>query len=160
MKAAYIQPFVTAAVNVLRSELGTEVKRGQLALETTYYSMNDIVVLIGITGEIEGTVVYATDEDVAKKMVERMTGEMPVMLDEVCESAFAELGNIISGNAMAIFEQQGINCNISPPSIIVGRGAILSSVDIQRMIIPLLIDFGEIQISVALREAVPGLVES
>lgn len=93
-------------------------------------------------------------------MVERMTGEMPVMLDEVCESAFAELGNIISGNAMAIFEQQGINCNISPPSIIVGRGAILSSVDIQRMIIPLLIDFGEIQISVALREAVPGLVES
>lgn len=67
MKAAYIQPFVTAAVNVLRSELGTEVKRGQLALETTYYSMNDIVVLIGITGEIEGTVVYATDEDVAKK---------------------------------------------------------------------------------------------
>jgi CheY-specific phosphatase CheX len=35
MKVEFINPFVKAAIDVLRSEIGSEVERGKLRLETS-----------------------------------------------------------------------------------------------------------------------------
>ncbi|HEY8417210.1 MAG TPA: chemotaxis protein CheX [Limnochordales bacterium] len=152
MKVEHIQPFVTAAALVLKEELGLEVERGELSIAETDYTTREVTVLIGITGEVEGTVLYGTDEAMAVNIVYELTGERKVIYDETCESAIAELGNVISGRAAILFENQGINCTISPPSVIRGRGTIISTVNITRLIIPLKTRIGDLDIAVALRE--------
>ncbi|MBO8142031.1 MAG: chemotaxis protein CheX [Firmicutes bacterium] len=152
MKVEHIQPFVSAAAVVLREELNLEVERGELWVAETDYTTREVTVLIAITGQLEGTVLYGTDEAMAVNIVYELTGERKVIYDDTCESAIAELGNVISGRAAVLFETQGIQCSISPPSVIRGRGTIISTVNITRLVIPLKTRLGELDIAVALRE--------
>ena len=69
MKAEHIQPFVTAAVYVLRQELKADIERGELALAETDYTTREITVLIGVTGDLEGTVLFGTNEAMAMNIV-------------------------------------------------------------------------------------------
>lgn len=154
MKVEYIQPFISAAVEVLEAELGMTPQRGELSAERNTDTTQEVSVLIGITGEVEGAVLFGTTKGVASEVVMLLTGERRPVFDEVCESAVSELGNVISGRAAAKFEEQGITCTISPPTLIVGRGSIISSVNIKRLVIPLKLPFGQLQVSVALRSAV------
>jgi chemotaxis protein CheX len=155
MNVDYIIPFVQAAIEVLEAELNIKAERGNLIVERTYYTTKEVSVLIGITGQVEGTVLYGTTAGVANEIVYILTGKPNPLLNEVSESAIAEIGNIISGRAATIFEEEGVKLTISPPNVLIGRGTVISSVDISRLIIPLKIPFGEIQIAVSMREAQP-----
>lgn len=88
-------------------------------------------------------------------IVYELTGERKVFYDDTCESAIAELGNVISGRATALFEDQGIKCTISPPTVISGRGTIISAVNMRRLIVPLHTRLGDMDIAISLRERVP-----
>lgn len=156
MRAEHIQPFVSAAVFVLKKELNVDVDRGELMVAETDYTTREITVLIGVTGELEGTVLFGTTEEMAMNIVYELTGERKVFYDETSESAIAELGNVISGRATALFEQQGIHCTISPPTVITGRGTIISSINMRRLIIPLRTPLGRLDIAVSLREKGPA----
>ena len=151
MRVEHMQPFVSAAAYVLKQELNVEVERGDLSLTETDYTTKDVTVLIGVTGELEGTVLFGTTEEMAMNIVYEMTGERKVFYDETCESAIAELGNVISGRAMALLEDQGIHCTISPPTVITGRGTIISAVNMRRLIVPLHTRLGTLDIAISLR---------
>lgn len=154
MKVEYIQPFITSAIRVLKAELGMEATVGELAAERAANTTQEVSVLIGITGEVEGTVIFGTSKLVATEMVTHLTGERRPVFDEVSESAMGELGNVISGGAAMLFEESGIHCTISPPTVIVGRGTIISTVNMKRLLIPLILPFGQIHVAVALRSTV------
>ncbi|HEY8552791.1 MAG TPA: chemotaxis protein CheX, partial [Thermaerobacter sp.] len=154
MRAEYIRPFLAAAVEVLKADFGVDrVERGELRIETSYYTTQEVTAIIGLTGEIEGTAMFGTTKATARRMVEAVTGTLPPVFDEMAESAFAEFGNVVSGRASVLFEQQGWQCTISPPTVIIGRGAIISNGRIQRLIVPLETPLGEVQLAVALRPA-------
>lgn len=153
VKVEHIQPIVTAAAYVLEQELKVEVERGELSVAQTDYTTNEITVLIGITGDLEGTVLFGTNEAMAMNIVYELTGERKVFYDETSESAIAEIGNVISGRAATMYAQQGINCMISPPSVITGRGTIISSVNMTRILIPLQTRLGDIEIAASLRKS-------
>lgn len=151
IQVEYINPFVTAAYEVLRAEIGGEIERGDLRIVQTHYTSQDVTVMIGVTGEIEGMVLFGTAELTAVRMASKILGEKIPVFNELAESAFAEIGNVISGLAMAEFEKSEIKCSISPPTVLIGHGTIISSLSIQRLLIPLLTQFGTIEISIALR---------
>lgn len=155
MRVEHIQPFVSAAVYVLKQEFKVEVERGELSLAETDYTTKEVTVLIGVTGDLEGTVLFGTTEEMAMNIVYELTGERKVFYDDSCESAIAELGNVISGRATALFEDQGIKCTISPPTVISGRGTIISAVNMRRLIVPLHTRLGDMDIAISLRERVP-----
>ena len=48
----------------------------------------------------------------------------------------------------------GFPSNLAPPMLIIGRGTMLSTLDVQRLVIPLTTEFGSIEIQVALRQAI------
>lgn len=131
-----------------------DVTLGELSAERNSNTTQEVSVLIGITGQVEGTVLYGTSKPMASEIVMLLTGERHPVFDEVVESAVAELGNVISGRAAAKFEEDGIMCKISPPTVIVGRGTIISSVDIRRLLIPLILPIGQLHVAVALRSTV------
>lgn len=152
MKVEYIEPFVSAAVSILTSELEIDVERGKLRADGSYFTTKEVSVLIGITGEVEGNVVYGVHRSVAMDIAGKMMGQPQKSFDDMCKSAIAELGNIISGHAATILEKNKIACAISPPSLIIGKGTRIQTAGIPRLVIPLDIEFGEIEIGVSLRE--------
>lgn len=163
MKADFINPFVAAAFHVLEAETGQPVTKGELRLEEAHYTTNDITAVIGVVGKVSGTVLYGWSERTAKQIASVMIGQTIAVFDKLAESAVGEIGNMVTGRASALLEQAGYSCNISPPTLIIGRGTIISTSPFQRLVIPVNTKHGEISIAVALRETpnleVPGHLE-
>ena len=158
-RAALVNPFLESALTFLKQELNTEVNRGQLRLEASRSTSGEVSVAIGVTGDAEGIVIYSMAERTAKAMASAMIGEPVPMFDELAESAIAEMGNIITGRAAIGLEECGYVCKLSPPTLVSGAGVVISTLDIQRLIIPLEMPLGYLEISVALRQVKPNNTE-
>jgi len=153
VKVGHVEPFVLAAMKVFEAELGASVTRGELALDRSGRTTNEITVLITISGEIEGTVLYGVEKAVANRIASALLGEPKVEFDEMSESAVAELGNIISGQAAIALERAGTFCTLSPPSVIVGTGTKLPSVEAPMLIVPIQVEeYGTVRIALSILE--------
>lgn len=156
MKVEFILPFVNATIKVLETETGRTipVEKGQLSIQAMSNTHQDITVLIGVTGAVKGIVMYSMSERTAKNIVSAFVNERIAVLDDMAESAIAEMGNVITGIASSQLEKAGFPSTLAPPTVISGRGVVISTININRLQIPLLMEFGEIEVSVALVEAV------
>ncbi len=157
MKVEFINPFVEAAYRVLKQEVGAEIEKGQLSIVESAHTSEEVTVMIGVVGRVQGAVFYGMSEKTAKQMAAKMLGQSTPVFDSMAESAIAELGNVITGLASGGLEKAGYQCRLAPPTVIFGRGVIISTVNIKRLVIPLSTQYGRIQINVALRENGPPL---
>lgn len=155
MRVEFITPFIEAAKDVFESEIGGAIERGSLSLQRSAYTTRDVTTLIGITGNVAGVVLYAMDRLTACRIVSRMLGQEVAELDDLGQSGIAELGNVISGRATTLLADAGYPGNIAPPIVLIGNGTMISTLDIQRLIVPLSTECGVIEVQVALRER-PG----
>src|SRR6185437_5145099 len=154
MRAEFINPFLQAATEVLESELGSTPQRGSVGLQRSAYTSDDVTAVVAVTGEVAGMVMIAMTEATARAMVSRMMGQEFPEFDALAQSGIAEIGNVITGRAAVLLAEAGFPSNLAPPMLIIGRGTMLSTLDVQRLVIPLTTEFGSIEIQVALREAV------
>lgn len=152
MNVKFLNPFVEAAYEVLKQETGDDISRGELRLETGTYSTDDVTVILSLVGAVEGTVLYSMPNTTAINVASRLMGETFQMLEELAQSGIAELGNVITGRASMKLADAGFEANISPPSLIMGRGATLSTLGFPRLVVPLILPLGSILIHLALRE--------
>jgi len=150
LEAELVNPFLESALAFLKNELNVEVTRGELSLKSSKLTRDEINVVISVTGDAQGTVVYSMSERTAKRVAAMLIGEHVPVFDEMAESAIAEMGNIIAGQATIGLEERGLNCRLSPPTIIAGKGAMISTKDAQGLVIPLKLAFGSLEICVAL----------
>lgn len=151
VKVEYLNPFVTAAAEVMRSEAEVEVKRGILSLQQNPGAADDVNTLLSLIGDVQGSVMYAMPLSMALAIVTRMMGEPFLEMDELAQSGIAELGNVITGQAATRLSQAGITVDLSVPTLIIGRGATISTLDYQRLVVPLDTELGTMQIHLALR---------
>ncbi len=152
LKAEFVNPFFEAAITVLEHEIGHKPTRGQMFLADSRLQSDEVTVLIGVTGQVKGVVMYALSERTAKAFAGAMTGKVIPVYDAMVESAISETGNVITGRASGLLEKAGYRCTISPPTVINGRGLMISTIAIQRLVIPLSTHFGDIAIHIALQE--------
>jgi len=152
MKVEFINPFVKAAIDVLKSELGTEVERGRLRVDSTKSCNFDVNVMIGVTGAAQGVVLYSMTEATARNIVGQMMGQPFDEFDALAQSGIAEMGNVITGHASRGLSETGFNCNITPPTLITGQNTTIGTLDIPRLALPLTTSCGDIEIHLALRE--------
>ncbi len=152
MKVDFINPFISAALDVVKSTINCDLVRGQLRLETSKVASNDVTVVVGVTGDAEGIVLYGMTERTAKALAAQLLDQRVPVFDALAESAVAELGNMIAGSATVELEKHDYSCRLTPPTLLHGRGTLISVVDIHRLVIPLTSEHGTIEISVALRD--------
>lgn len=120
MDVTYINSFLEACSSVL-SEFGVEFKSGKPHLKGSYKLKDQIVILIGVTGQFKGQVLFNLDADSALKIVSNMMGGVEVKsFDDMSKSALSELVNMILGNTATVFYNKGINIDITPPSVLMG----------------------------------------
>lgn len=151
MSVNFINPFLRAAQSVLATETGATVRRQAVFLEQNGCTPADVTVLLSIVGEIQGIVLYSMDIDVALALVSRMLGQEHKEFDELAQSGIAEMGNVITGVATTYLAEAGYRCNISVPTVILGKGTQLSTVGFKRLVVPLETDLGLITVHLALR---------
>jgi len=153
MKVEYVGPFAEAAVSVMKMVLGATPERGQLSARPQIFTTQQINIVCGITGLVEGLVIYGMSMVTADRIASRMIGAPVVTFDGLAASAIAELGNMISGNSLALLASKGFNCDITPPTIIRGTNVKITTLDIPALVIPLEIpEIGEFEINVSLQE--------
>ena len=152
MKVKFLNPFVDAACEILRLELRETVDRGNLCLENGSYITDDVTVILALIGAVDGTVFYSMSKEVAVRFASTSMGKKFDAMDKLVQSGIAELGNVITGRASMKLAEAGYEANISPPSLILGKGATISTLDYPRLIVPLITSLGSITIHLALRE--------
>jgi chemotaxis protein CheX len=151
MRADLAQPFLLAAKGVLEQELGGDVGRGQIKVEKGDFSAGEVTAVIGVTGALSGAVMYRMSEATALAIVGHMMGRKFEELDALARSGVGELGNVITGRAGVLLERAGVRAEIAPPMLICGRGGLMSSLEIPRLMVPLHTGEGDIDLQVALR---------
>lgn len=153
MNVKFLNPFVNAASEILSLEMHEVVERGELRLETGLYVADDVTVIISLIGAVTGTVFFSMSNESAIQLASTLMGEKFYTLDKLGQSGIAELGNVITGRASMKFAEAGYETNISTPSLILGKGATISTLEYPRLIVPLKLSEGSVTIQLALRES-------
>ncbi|BDI28876.1 chemotaxis protein CheX [Capsulimonas corticalis] len=151
MKVEYINPFVEASFSVMEMVLGNRPVKGNLAMQPATFTSQQCNVVCGVTGQVQGQVIYGMSLQVADKIATTMLGQPIKVFDQLAASAIAELGNMISGNAMSKLSEAGFICDITPPTIIRGTNVKISTLSIPAIVIPITLEQGELSITVGLQ---------
>ena len=116
----YITAFVEATQNVFQTMLRQELKFGKPVPGKFPHLNNEVSGIIGMTGDVEGTIVLSLPGPSAEKIVEAFVGSKMDTASEDFADAVGELVNMISGGAKAKFE--GKDVRIGCPSVVIGEG--------------------------------------
>jgi chemotaxis protein CheX len=156
MDVKLLNPFIQAAVEVLKAEVNADVTRGELSLQKSALTSDDITVMINLIGDVYGVVMYGMPTATGLSMVSRIIEQDFAELNSLAQSGVAELGNVISGQATIRFSEAGYKSNISPPMVLTGKGTTISTLDFPRIVVPLTTQYGVFTVHLALREKVSG----
>src|SRR5690349_2800657 len=104
MKAEYINPFLKAFDNVVEQLIFIKSEVGNIFVKEGTKKSGHVVITIGVTGDLVGSIVLSMNEDTAKWLASKMMFGMEVTeLNDMAKSAIAELGNMIAGNSSTYF---------------------------------------------------------
>ena len=151
MRAEFINPFLQAATEVLESELGSIPSRGTIGLQRSAYTSDEVTAVVAVTGEVAGMVMFAMTDETARAIVSKIMGQEFPTFDALAQSGVAEMGNVITGRAAVLLAEAGFPSELAPPLLIVGRNTMISTLDVQRLIIPMETELGRIEVQVALK---------
>lgn len=127
LNADYINPFLIAATKVLKDMVMVDAKIGKPYLKNLKFDENSLLIMLGVTGEMQGQVILGFQSAVALDISSRMCMMPMTELDELAQSAICELCNMILGNTATVFSTKGIAIDITPPTMCRGTVAFSSS---------------------------------
>lgn len=153
MRLVLVSPFVEAAGKVLQQECGEIPRKGNIHRVRSPQTSNDVSALIAITGGVAGLVIYSMSRATACGIASRMIGDPIAELDPMAQSAIGELANMITGQAGIGLERSGFPSDMSPPVLILGNGNSIATLNLTRLVVPLVMTFGELTIDIAIKAA-------
>jgi chemotaxis protein CheX len=75
MDVKLLNPFIQAAVEVLKAEVGADVSRGELSLQKSSLTSDDLTVLINLVGDVYGVVMYGMSTATGLSLVSKIMGQ-------------------------------------------------------------------------------------
>lgn len=154
MRADFINPFLHALVNVLRTMCNLQPQVGKPVLKEDNFARGAVTGFIDLMGEeTAGSMAISFPEPVALDLVSRMLGETPKKIDSTVEDLVGEITNMVSGGAKKILSEKGFNFYLSQPVTFVGANhKVLHSVYGPKIMIPVAVESGEFTVEVCFRE--------
>lgn len=152
MDPQYITPFIKSITNVFSTMLNMPVTINEPSIKTSSSATYDVSGIIGMSGDVIGSVVLSFSTDTAKKLVTAFCG-MELAADSAdFADAVGELVNMVSGSAKGMFVDKDVS--ISCPSVVIGPGhQINTRSDTPCISIPCSTQCGDLTIEIAIREA-------
>ncbi len=154
MRVEYINPFVESAFNVLKEVLNTELTRGELFLKSSSQPVLGVAAIIGLTGDVQGRILFDMDERTALAIASAMNGETLATMDDLAKATITELANMITARAVTKLSELGFKFDITPPAIFTGKDMEITNTQIESLIVPIQMPLGKLEINVAVREQI------
>ncbi len=154
MRAEIVNSFIAAALKVINSFAAAPFSVGKPFVRKGAFSTREIVIILGITGEIKGQATFSLEVETAKTLASQMMMGMPVAeIDDMAKSALSELGNMIMGNSATLLFNNGIKTDITPPSLLTGKAMELSAAEMEMICVPLSSDTGTIDFDIGIKNS-------
>lgn len=119
MDPTLITPFMESIQNVFSMMLQLPVTFGEPVVKTESASAYDVSGIIGMSGDVTGSVVLSFPKETAERVVAIFTGEeLPVEHEDFAD-AIGELVNMVSGGAKGMFQKK--HSAITVPSVVIGK---------------------------------------
>ncbi len=150
-QVSIVGPIVEAAARVLRQMCRQNVAKGRIYRIRSQRTSGEVSAVIAVTGGIAGLVTYSMSRETAIAIAEAMIGEPCAELDELAQSAIAELANIVTGQAGTALQRAGIQNDMSPPLLLMGKDMSFSTFNLTRLVVPLVLDCGEFNIDMGIK---------
>lgn len=152
VKAEYINPFYRATNDVFSLMLDLDTEKGTLGVVEGMIAGKEANVIIGLTGQLTGSILYSFSKEMTLEMVKIMSGMEMNELDSFVSSALGEVANIISGNAVTYLAEENYTCDIAPPQIVIGKDQVIALATEKALLLPLKTGIGAFEISISIKE--------
>ena len=120
----YINLFIEAVISTFATMIGETPTREKVMLKGDGDEIFGVSGIVGLAGEVSGSVVLTLDEDTAKNVVSKFTGASYQSLTADVIDGVGELTNIIAGDAKNRLRSKGYKFNIGLPKVVSGRNYI------------------------------------
>lgn len=149
MDVKYINPFIDAFLNIFPQFGMSNVQKSGISLKGKDIKSAGVMIMLGLIGDVRGNVIYSMNAEDAKKIASTMMMGAPVeTLDELAQSAISELSNMLTATAASGFYNEGINIDISTPTLMYGDFTATSSTD-KTICVEMLVEGMKIEINIA-----------
>jgi len=154
INAQHVNPFVEAAMKVVKQIAGIEVRRGHLSYKANVEPSFGVSIIIGIYGFLTGQIVYSLDGKLADRLVDRLLeGKSPQQKKIMFLDSLGELANMITGSATGLLNPGPDQVlNITTPAIAAGDNLSVHLVSKPALVLGLITTYGPIEISLAVEE--------
>lgn len=150
MDPMYIKPFIASIQNVFSTMMQLQVTVKEPFVKKDDNPNHDVSGIIGMSGDVQGSVVLAFPQKTAENVVALFAGSPMQLGTPDFADAVGELVNMVSGGAKAMFKDKKVA--ISCPSVIIGGNHhVARQSDIPCVVIPCGTDCGDLYIEVMIK---------
>ena len=128
MDVRFINPFLEATIDVLKTMAFVESRPGKPYLKKDNLAKGDVSGIIGFTGAATGSMALSFSEKCILTIVSNMLGEESTEINSDIKDAVGELTNMVSGAARKNLETLGLRISAAIPTVIAGKGHSVSHV--------------------------------
>lgn len=123
MDQKIIDAFKESAISVLGSMAFVQAQAGPHRVKgDDERSTGDVSAIVGLTGQLEGSLSVSFSDVCICQIVSSMFGETIEELNEEVQDAVGELTNIISGDARRRIAELGVIIEGAVPMVVAGKG--------------------------------------
>lgn len=144
-----ITPFINAVRQVFQKMVRVEATIQTPYLKTHAGSTYEVCGIIGLSGQVTGSVVVSFSDAAAEKLVESFAGAKLDKVSPDFADAIGELANMIAGSAK---QHLGGRASISTPNVVIGSGySVASPSGVPCVVIPCSSPFGKFAVEVSIK---------
>ncbi|MDY6933155.1 MAG: chemotaxis protein CheX [Spirochaetota bacterium] len=152
INAEYVNPFLESASSIFKTVVGIDLKRGKLTIKQYPEPSHDVAIMIGITGDIHGVVIYSLGYSMVYKIADILApGLSKEQIDVEYKDIIGELANMITGNAMNLFSNIDKGVEVTTPTVIHGKDFTITAIQQTTLAINLYSTVGSLEMNVALK---------
>jgi len=157
MDIKFINPFLQGTIEVLTKMAFVEPRPGKVYLKETSRAQGDVSGIIGITGDIIGSLAISFSESCICHLISRMLGESYTEATQDVFDGVGELTNMISGVARTHLEKDGMEVYAAIPSVVYGKDHTINHIlKSPSIVIPFETDEGPFVVDVCIKRANEG----
>jgi chemotaxis protein CheX len=152
MDVKFINPFLQGTVEVLKKMAFVEPHPGKVYLKNTAVAHGDVSGIIGITGDMIGSLAISFGESCICHLVGSMLGESYAEANKEVFDGVGEITNMISGVARTHMEKEGLHVYAAIPSVVYGKNHTINHIlKSPSIVIPFCTDQGEFVVDVCVK---------
>lgn len=129
MNVKFINPFLDSFLSVMDTMASLQMTPSCPQVKQDEIAKGDISGLIGLVGEqAKGSFSITFEKKLAFKIMEKMLGEAPLIINDEIADMVGEITNMVSGGAKKMLAEQGFDFDMATPAVVKGKSHTITHV--------------------------------